>query len=523
MFGEKKTRSKEMRWMLTFADLITLLFCFFVYLSLFNKPQVDLKTGFIVSDKTIKNLTNRIPNDIVSGFKPMKGLFFETKKEFVEKLETFLGQKKTSLFKTQILIESMAKGKVEESANVMQVQILLNESVEDDLIIPLFFAGNARRGPLDPELCTDEGLKGNPEDIQGFDYLVGTEVALIKGQTYGTSFPLCIVNDKLYESPEEILVQIGKLRGDVERGNFVTWSLFIQDDEPLPSVSFEVARRDLYKGIANVTAQISPISGVKTEIPLKIDGTAKEKKDFQFLDGSTITVYPYTEKGTLEMEIIQDDVPLYATRTLVLEMDDSLVKNAELGRLSKQVNTIIGAQEMKDCSGINRFLRENKAFSSFELNASKSRCILSLPSSFLFPSGGALIAPGVANKLKGFLGSIRDRYELEGDAIRVDGHTDDVPLSRRGKYKSNWELSTVRATSVATLMMEKVGFNPERIAISGYADTRPKASYESKNGTRKIGRELQEARRVNRRVDLIFTRPIKKERTRKFFPEPNAG
>jgi len=34
---------------------------------------------------------------------------------------------------------------------------------------------------------------------------------------------------------------------------------------------------------------------------------------------------------------------------------------------------------------------------------------------------------------------------------------------------------------------------------------------------------LQEARKVNRRVDLIFTRPTKKERTRKFFPEPNAG
>ena len=59
MFGEKKTRSKEAKWMVTFADLITLLFCFFVYLSLFNKPQVDLKTGFIVSEKTISNLSGR--------------------------------------------------------------------------------------------------------------------------------------------------------------------------------------------------------------------------------------------------------------------------------------------------------------------------------------------------------------------------------------------------------------------------------------------------------------------------------
>ena len=111
---------------------------------------------------------------------------------------------------------------------------------------------------------------------------------------------------------------------------------------------------------------------------------------------------------------------------------------------------------MKDCSGINRFLRENEAFASFELNASKSRCILSLPSSFLFLSGGATIAQEVVVQLSSFLKEIRDRYELEGDAIRVDGHTDDVPLSKKGKYKNNWELSTVRATNVATLMMEKV-------------------------------------------------------------------
>jgi len=224
----------------------------------------------------------------------------------------------------------------------------------------------------------------------------------------------------------------------------------------------------------------------------------------------------------LEMEIIQDEVPLYATRTLVVQMDDAVI-NAEAGRTTKQVNTIIGAQEMKDCSGINRFLRENAAFSSFELNASKSRCILSLPSSFLFHSGGAQISPEVVTQLSNFLNEIRNRYELEGDAIRVDGHTDDVPLRKKGKFKNNWELSTMRATNVATLMMENVGFNPERIAISGYADTRPKSPYLDNEGEAKSGKELRDARKANRRVELIFTRPVKKERTRKFFPDPRAG
>ena len=523
MFGEKKTKIKEAKWMLTFADLITLLFCFFVYLSLFNKPQVDLKTGFIVNEKTINALKSRLPDNTVSSLNSMKELFFETKEKFAEKLETLIGNKQTSLYKTQILIESMAIGQVKESTGVLKVVVLLNEKVEEDLRIPLFFAGNARRGPVDPELCTNEGLTRNTEEIQEFDYLIGSEVAIIPEGKKETFFPLCVINDELYEAPEEILVQIGKLRGDVERGNFVTRSIIIQDDEPLPTVTFEIARRDLYKGISNITARISPISGVKTEIPLRFAGTAKERKDFRFMDGATITIYPYTEKGTVEMEVMQDEVPLYATRTLVIQMDGDSIKNAEVGRTSKQVNTIIGAQEMKDCSGINRFLRENEDFSSFELNASKSRCILSLPSSFLFSSGGATIAQEVVVQLSSFLNEIRNRYELEGDAIRVDGHTDDVPISKKGKYKNNWELSTVRATNVATLMMENVGFNPERIAISGYADTRPKASYVSENGNRKIGRELQKARKANRRVELIFTRPTKKERTRKFFPEPNAG
>lgn len=523
MFGEKKTTNKEVKWIVTFADLITLLFCFFVYLSLFNKPQVDLKTGFIVTETTINTLTERLPEDVVGGLDSMKGEFYEIRGPFEAKLETLIGQKNASLYKTQILIESVAEGKVDEFTGVLKVGIMINEKVEEDLRIPLFFAGNARRGPVDPKLCTEDGLTRNSEEIQEFDYITGTEVAMIPQGGQESFFPICVINDELYESPEEIMVQIGKLRGDVERGNFVTRSIYIQDDEPIPSVSFEIERRDLFKGIANITATISPISGVKTEIPLRAAGTAKENMDFQFREGKTIEIYPYTEKGTVELEVIQDDVPLYATRTLVVQMDDDSIRNAEVGGISRQINTIIGAQEMKDCSGINRFLRENPAFSSFELNASKSRCILSLPSSFLFPSGGATIKTEIEQQLETFLGEIRDRYELEGDAIRVDGHTDDVQLSKNARYRNNWELSTVRATTVATLMMEKVGFKPDRIAISGYADTRPKTPYLGNDGSRKSGKELLNARKANRRVELIFTRPAQKERTRKFFPEPNAG
>ena len=93
MFGEKKTKGKEAKWMMTFADLITLLFCFFVYLSLFNKPQVDIRTGFAVSEVTLSSLKDRLPEEIISGFKSMKGVFFERRDTFAERLETLIGQK----------------------------------------------------------------------------------------------------------------------------------------------------------------------------------------------------------------------------------------------------------------------------------------------------------------------------------------------------------------------------------------------------------------------------------------------
>ena len=174
---------------------------------------------------------------------------------------------------------------------------------------------------------------------------------------------------------------------------------------------------------------------------------------------------------------------------------------------------------MKDCSGIHRFLRENAGqFQGFELNATKSRCILSLPSVFLFKSGEATLLPKMAGKLRQFMTTIRNRYELEGDAIRVEGHTDDVPMGPNAPFANNWELGSARATNVAVFMIEQAGFDPNLMAAAGYADTRPKVLITDASGKRKRGRALREARRANRRVDIIFTRPPASEMSRRFFP-----
>ena len=57
--------------------------------------------------------------------------------------------------------------------------------------------------------------------------------------------------------------------------------------------------------------------------------------------------------------------------------------------------------------------------------------------------------------------------------LRVDGHTDNVPLSGFGKYANNWELSQARALSVALFMIEELGVPPERLAPTGFGEFRP--------------------------------------------------
>jgi len=56
--------------------------------------------------------------------------------------------------------------------------------------------------------------------------------------------------------------------------------------------------------------------------------------------------------------------------------------------------------------------------------------------------------------------------------IRIEGHTDDTPISK-GEFKSNWELSVRRATEVVRYIVEKGPIAPDRVSATGYAEYRP--------------------------------------------------
>lgn len=78
--------------------------------------------------------------------------------------------------------------------------------------------------------------------------------------------------------------------------------------------------------------------------------------------------------------------------------------------------------------------------------------------------------------------------------IRVDGHTDDVPLSGVGQYANNWELSQARALSVVLYMVNFLGIAPDRLAANGFGQYQPLNPADT-----------PDARAQNRRIELKLT------------------
>ncbi|MCF6335987.1 MAG: OmpA family protein, partial [Spirochaetales bacterium] len=77
--------------------------------------------------------------------------------------------------------------------------------------------------------------------------------------------------------------------------------------------------------------------------------------------------------------------------------------------------------------------------------------------------------------------------------LRVDGHTDDIPLSGTGKLKDNWELSSARATSVVRYFISE-GVPANRLVAAGFGEFQPL-----------VDEDTKEARSANRRIELKLT------------------
>lgn len=112
--------------------------------------------------------------------------------------------------------------------------------------------------------------------------------------------------------------------------------------------------------------------------------------------------------------------------------------------------------------------------------------VLTVPDSMLFTSGEATLRPEVLP----FLQELAETLIELDRAVRVEGHTDNVPI-HTAQFPSNWELSATRAVIIVRTLSELYGVPSENFTAVGHADSRPRTD----NLT-------PESRAKNRRVEI---------------------
>ena len=105
-----------------------------------------------------------------------------------------------------------------------------------------------------------------------------------------------------------------------------------------------------------------------------------------------------------------------------------------------------------------------------------------------FVSGSADLQSGFMPLLRKVGGTVFDG----NGTVRVEGHTDNVPIAFSDRFISNWDLSAARAASVASFFSESVGVDMTRMKVAGFADTKPEDTNDTPAG-----------RAANRRIEII--------------------
>lgn len=180
-----------------------------------------------------------------------------------------------------------------------------------------------------------------------------------------------------------------------------------------------------------------------------------------------------------------EPTPLNSVRQFTIDSN----KNS-LDALSEEPKMLEEAR--KHAERLRRALEEEIARGDVAVELEGARITIRILEKASFASGRADVRPAfvpILRKMAGLIGT-------NDGTVAVSGHTDNVPISN-SRFRSNWELSTSRAVSVAHELLTAAPLDEERFVVIGHADTRPQT-----------GNDTADGRAKNRRVDISITRGI---------------
>jgi chemotaxis protein MotB len=236
-------------------------------------------------------------------------------------------------------------------------------------------------------------------------------------------------------------------------------------------------REALAASSSELNSELGNVRGQITDLEQKLaSGSASAREEIAKLQKQASELEANAARIAKEREQLrQEQSQLAAT----LEQE-RLAKEEEIKRLTR-------TQEE-----LSKSLQDEISKGNITIQQVRDRLTINMVDRVLFDSGQAQVKPAGVKVLKQ-VGDVLNK--ITDKQIRIEGHTDNVPISSKlqDRFKTNWELSTARATTVVRYLIDQGGVDRQYLSAVGYADTHPLASNDSEEG-----------RSSNRRIEIVL-------------------
>lgn len=167
----------------------------------------------------------------------------------------------------------------------------------------------------------------------------------------------------------------------------------------------------------------------------------------------------------------------------------------EINASNKYIKQLVQAKNKSDSLNLALTTNLTRSLSGSEadevnIKVLKGVVYISLADNMLFKSGSYEVNERAMQTLSKIAKIIKDYKDYD---VLVEGNTDDVPITRPN-IRNNWDLSTLRASSVVQVLQNDFGVNPSRLTAAGRGEYNTIATNDTELG-----------RQRNRRTEIIIT------------------
>lgn len=269
------------------------------------------------------------------------------------------------------------------------------------------------------------------------------------------------------------------------------------NEEAAQVSALEKDKQQLTSGTASAQSEIAKLQKRAADLEAEAARVAKEREQLR-QQQSQLAATLEQERARLKTEeaekfrLAQEQAQL--TASLEQERQRLKAEEAEKARLEQEraAKEAEIARLTKTQEELSKSLQDEISKGNITIQQVRDQLTINMVDRVLFDSGQAQVKPAGVKVLKQ-VGDVLNK--ITDKQIRIEGHTDNVPISTKlqDKFKTNWELSTARATNVVRYLIDQGGVGRHHMSAVGYAETRPIAPNENEQG-----------RSANRRIEIVL-------------------